>query len=325
MDLTNPPNIPPPELIQPNLCSWLMIPLVEVQGLVKDYGSLRAVQEVSFEVYPGDVLGFLGPNGAGKSTTLRMLLSLIRPTQGSIQIFGKDLISNRTAILSKIGCIIEKPDFYKYLTARQNLQLFARWSPTHIPSSRISELLDFVGLGSRGNHRVGGFSHGMRQRLGLAQALLNNPDLIILDEPTTGLDPQGIIEVRELILKLKQETNKTIILSSHLLSEIELIANRVVILNKGKALVQGEVSELVNASELLVSIQVDNGLKAQEALQQSRFSGHEILLSNQEIQLKTSRQEIPEILGILMDNGISIYAVESKRKLEDYFLKLTSN
>jgi ABC-type multidrug transport system ATPase subunit len=131
--------------------------------------------------------------------------------------------------------------------------------------------------------------------------------------------------VRELILKLKQETNKTIILSSHLLSEIELIANRVVILNKGKALVQGEVSELVNASELLVSIQVDNGLKAQEALQQSRFSGHEILLSNQEIQLKTSRQEIPEILGILMDNGISIYAVESKRKLEDYFLKLTSN
>jgi ABC-2 type transport system ATP-binding protein len=302
-----------------------MLPLLSARNLVKDYGSFRAVQDVSFEVYPGDVLGFLGPNGAGKSTTLRMLLSLIRPTEGAIQIFGQDLHTHRTSILSRIGCIIEKPDFYKYLSARKNLQLFARWSATDIPNQKIDELLEFVGLGDRGKDKVAGFSHGMRQRLGIAQALLNDPELILLDEPTTGLDPQGIIEVRELILRLKNERNKTIVLSSHLLSEIELIANRMVIINKGKALVQGEVAQLLNSSELLVSFQVDNLEKAVSCIQHSPFAGMFTVSLTHEIQLQVNRQEVPAIIQLLVENGIAIYSVEGRRKLEDYFLKLTSN
>jgi ABC-type multidrug transport system ATPase subunit len=302
-----------------------MLPLLSARSLVKDYGSFRAVHDVSFEVYPGDVFGFLGPNGAGKSTTLRMLLSLIRPTEGEIQVFGQDLHTHRTSILSRIGCIIEKPDFYKYLSARKNLQLFARWSATDIPNQKIDELLEFVGLGDRGKDKVAGFSHGMRQRLGIAQALLNDPELILLDEPTTGLDPQGIIEVRELILRLKNERNKTIVLSSHLLSEIELIANRMVIINKGKALVQGEVAQLLNSSELLVSFQVDDLEKAVSCIQHSPFAGMFTVSLTHEIQLQVNRQEVPVIIQLLMENGIAIYSVEGRRKLEDYFLKLTSN
>jgi len=301
-----------------------MKPLLSARNLVKDYGSFRAVHDVSFDVYPGDVLGFLGPNGAGKSTTLRMLLSLIRPTEGQIHIFEKDLLTHRTSILSKIGCIIEKPDFYKYLSARKNLQLFARWSAQDIPNSKIDELLEFVGLGDRGKDKVAGFSHGMRQRLGIAQALLNDPELILLDEPTTGLDPQGIIEVRELILRLKNERNKTIVLSSHLLSEIELIANRMVIINKGKALVQGEVAVLLNASELFVSFHVDDVQKAMDCIHQSKYATSISMHQPNEFQMQINREDIPAIIKLCTDNQIAIYSVEGRRKLEDYFLKLTS-
>jgi ABC-type multidrug transport system ATPase subunit len=311
------------ELISMLVGWWAMKPLLSARNLVKDYGSFRAVHDVSFDVYPGDVLGFLGPNGAGKSTTLRMLLSLIRPTQGEIHIFGKDLLTHRTSILSKIGCIIEKPDFYKYLSARKNLQLFARWSAQDIPNSKIDELLEFVGLGDRGKDTVAGFSHGMRQRLGIAQALLNDPELILLDEPTTGLDPQGIIEVRELILRLKNERNKTIVLSSHLLSEIELIANRMVIINKGKALVEGEVSVLLNATELFVYFQVDEVQKALAILQSSAFADSITTQQPDGFQLQINREDIPVIIKLFTDNLISIYSVEGRRKLEDYFLKLT--
>jgi ABC-2 type transport system ATP-binding protein len=301
-----------------------MKPLLTARNLVKDYGSFRAVHDVSFDVFPGDVLGFLGPNGAGKSTTLRMLLSLIRPTEGQIHIFDKDLLTHRTSILSKIGCIIEKPDFYKYLSARKNLQLFARWSAQDIPNSKIDELLEFVGLGDRGKDKVAGFSHGMRQRLGIAQALLNDPELILLDEPTTGLDPQGIIEVRELILRLKNERNKTIVLSSHLLSEIELIANRMVIINKGKALVQGEVSVLLNSTELFVSFHVDDVQKAMDCIHQSQYAALISMHQPNEFQMQINREDIPVIIKLCTDNQVAIYSVEGRRKLEDYFLKLTS-
>jgi len=210
--------------------------IVEVKNLVKNYGSFCAVENVSFDVYQNDVFGFLGPNGAGKSTTIRTLLSLISSSNGSIHLFGLPLQKNRNLILSKIGCIVEKPDFYKYLSAQKNLELFARISGQSISKTRISELIDFVGLNGREKDKVSGFSHGMKQRLGIAQTLLHDPELIILDEPTTGLDPQGIIDVRNLILQLKNEKNKTVIISSHILSEIELIANRMIIINKVKPL-----------------------------------------------------------------------------------------
>jgi ABC-2 type transport system ATP-binding protein len=241
--------------------------IIEVKNLVKDYGKFRAVDDVSFDVFQGDVFGFLGPNGAGKSTTIRTMLTLISATSGDIKIFGKELNAHRKEILSEIGCIVEKPDFYKYLSAQKNLEIFARVSGKKVSKSKIAEVIEFVGLKGRENDKVNGFSHGMRQRLGIAQTLIHDPKLIILDEPTTGLDPQGILDIRNLILQLKNERNKTVLLSSHILSEIELIANRMVIISKGKTLVQGNVRELLDEKVLLVSFAVNDQKKAISILQ----------------------------------------------------------
>ena len=299
--------------------------IVEVKNLVKNYGTFCAVKDVSFDVFENDVFGFLGPNGAGKSTTIRTILSLIKPTSGTINLFGKSLIDNRNFILSKIGCIVEKPDFYKYLSAQKNLELFARISGNSITKLKISELIDFVGLNGREKDKVSGFSHGMKQRLGIAQTLLHNPDLIILDEPTTGLDPQGIIDIRNLILQLKNEKNKTVIISSHILSEIELIANRMIIINKGKTLVQGGVSELLNSQEIIVVFKIDAVDKALFLLQQSSFSNCEITLQDSSILIHTSTDSIPIINKLFCDNDINVSSIETKRKLEDYFLRLINN
>ena len=296
--------------------------IVEVKKLVKNYGDFCAVKDVSFDVYQNDVFGFLGPNGAGKSTTIRTVLSLISPTSGTIKLFGKSLTDNRNYILSKIGCIVEKPDFYKYLSAQKNLELFARISGSAITKKRISELIDFVGLAGREKDKVSGFSHGMKQRLGIAQTLLHDPDLIILDEPTTGLDPQGIIDIRNLILKLKNEKNKTVIISSHILSEIELIANRMIIINKGKTIVQGDVAELLNSQEIIVAFKVDNIEKAVQLIKQSVFINCQTELLDSSILIHTSTENIAGINKLFCDNGINVSSIETKRKLEDYFLRL---
>jgi ABC-2 type transport system ATP-binding protein len=296
--------------------------IVEVKKLVKNYGDFCAVRDVSFDVYQNDVFGFLGPNGAGKSTTIRTVLSLISPTSGTIKLFGKSLTDNRNYILSKIGCIVEKPDFYKYLSAQKNLELFARISGSAITKKRISELIDFVGLAGREKDKVSGFSHGMKQRLGIAQTLLHDPDLIILDEPTTGLDPQGIIDIRNLILKLKNEKNKTVIISSHILSEIELIANRMIIINKGKTIVQGDVAELLNSQEIIVAFKVDNIEKAAQLIKQSVFINCQTELLDSSILIHTSTENIAGINKLFCDNGINVSSIETKRKLEDYFLRL---
>jgi len=296
--------------------------IVEVKNLVKNYGSFCAVQDVSFDVYQNDVFGFLGPNGAGKSTTIRTILSLIRPSSGTISLFGSSLPENRNYILSKIGCIVEKPDFYKYLSAQKNLELFAGISGKNIKKARISELLEFVGLNGREKDKVSGFSHGMKQRLGIAQTLLHNPDLIILDEPTTGLDPQGIIDIRNLILQLKNEKNKTVIISSHILAEIELIANRMIIIDKGKTIVQGVVADLLNSQEIIVGFTVDVVEKALLILQKSVFATGEIVVQDSIIMINTSKENIALINKLFCDGGIGVSSIETKRKLEDYFLKL---
>ena len=219
--------------------------VVSVKNLKKSFKDFKALKDVSFSVYKNDVFGFLGPNGAGKSTSLRCMLSLIDSDDGQIEIFGKSLRKNRFDVLSNIGSIIEKPDFYKYLSAFKNLEIMARISGRQVSKSEIEDIIHFVGLKGREYSKFKTFSHGMKQRLGIAQALMHNPDLIILDEPTTGLDPQGIVDIRELILKLSKEQGKTVILSSHQLSEIEMIANRMVIINKGKSIIEGDVSELL--------------------------------------------------------------------------------
>lgn len=296
--------------------------IIEVSDLVKFFGKFRALDGVAFDVYRSDVFGFLGPNGAGKSTTLRILLALIQPTSGYVKIFGNDVASHRREILQRIGCIVEKPDFYNYLSALRNIEIFARLSGYDIPGKRIYEMLEFVGLKGREKDKVQGYSHGMKQRLGIAQTLLHDPELIILDEPTTGLDPQGIIDIRNLILKLKEEQNKTIILSSHILSEIELIANRMVIINKGKTIVQGSVSELLSTQDMIVSINTSDAVMAGKLIKSDfkNTSVEEIRGNN--ILLHAPREMVPEINRMLCEKGVSVYSIESRRRLEDYFLKL---
>jgi len=299
--------------------------IIEVKHLVKHYGKFKALEDVSFEVYKGDVLGFLGPNGAGKSTTIRAILSLIKPTAGEIKLFGKDPVKDHKYIFSRIGCIVEKPDFYLYLSAQKNLEIFARLTGVELKKNRITEIIDFVGLKGREKDKLKGFSNGMKQRLGIAQTLIHDPELIILDEPTTGLDPQGILDIRNLILQLKNEYNKTILLSSHLLSEIELIANRMVIINKGKTLVQGSVSDLLNEQELIVSFTLDEIDKARSLLATFGIEKQFITINQNNLLLQISNDKIPAVNKLFCDNAIKVFSIETKRKLEDYFLKLINN
>jgi ABC-2 type transport system ATP-binding protein len=294
--------------------------IISISHLAKNYGSFQAVKDVNITVNKGDVYGILGPNGAGKSTTIRCMLSLINASAGSISLFGHDIKTHRKEALSKIGCIVEKPDFYKYLSAETNLAIFGRMAGADVSKNNLHKMLSFVGLLGREKDKVSGFSHGMKQRLGIAQTLLHNPDLIILDEPTTGLDPQGIIDIRNLILNLKNEFQKTIVLSSHILSEIELIANRMVIINKGITVVEGSVQALLNQEELLVLFEVTDSKAAVNSL--SAYKNIQII-DPHHFEITISKNEIPECIVKLQQAGILVYGVETKRKLEDYFLKLT--
>lgn len=302
-------------------------PIIEVKGLQKFFGAFEAVKDVNFTVNKGDVFGFLGPNGAGKSTTMRCMLSLIKPNAGQIRLFGKDLQTDRNTILARVGSIVEKPDFYKYLSAQKNLEIFARISGASVDKRAILATLDFVGLAGREKDKVGGFSHGMRQRLGIAQTLLHQPDLIVLDEPTTGLDPQGIIEVRDLILRLKNEQQKTVILSSHQLAEIELVANRMVIINRGQTVIEGTVADLMNAQQTLLNIEFsqESSAAAAQVIAQ-RFPGSEVqVVSPKTLQLQLEKQQIASLNSHLVNAGFEIVALEPKRKLEDFFIQMTQS
>lgn len=302
-------------------------PIIEVKGLQKFFGTFEAVKDVNFTVHKGDVFGFLGPNGAGKSTTMRCMLSLIKPNAGQIRLFGKDLQTERDVILARVGSIVEKPDFYKYLSAQKNLEIFARISGASVDKQAILSTLDFVGLSGREKDKVGGFSHGMRQRLGIAQTLLHQPDLIVLDEPTTGLDPQGIIEVRDLILRLKNEQQKTVILSSHQLAEIELVANRMVIINRGQTVIEGTVADLMNAQQTLLNIEFAQESSAAAAQQIAQlFPGLDIqVVSPKTLQLQLEKKQIATLSSHLVNAGFGIVALEPKRKLEDFFIQMTQS
>jgi len=219
---------------------------VSARSLVKVYGELVAVDHVDLTVEKGDVFGYLGPNGAGKTTSLRMLLGLIRPTEGSIRLFGRDPHVVGAKALGGVAGFVEGPTFYPYLTARRNLRLLAAYDDGDLRSkrSRIEELLELVELRDRGDDKVGGYSHGMRQRLGIAAALLRDPKLLLLDEPTTGLDPAGMRDMRDLVRRLASE-GITVLLSSHLLGEVEELCNRVAIIRKGRIVYEGQLHELL--------------------------------------------------------------------------------
>ena len=297
--------------------------IIEVQGLTKQYKNLTAVKDLDLNVYRGDVFGFLGPNGAGKSTTIRMLLSLIKPTRGSIKLFGKSLRENRIEILRKVGAIVEKPDFYLYLTAYKNLEVLGKISGGDTSKKKIMEMLELVGLEKRYNSKVKTFSHGMKQRLGIAQALLHDPELIILDEPTTGLDPQGMKEIRELIIYLSRDKDKTIFLSSHILREVELIATRMIIINKGTTKVEGTVNELLNTTEMKVTFEVDNLSKALEIANLTQWTENLKQKEKNTVIFEMPQEEVAELNRHFIENGINVSAVIPVRSLEDYFLKIT--
>jgi ABC-2 type transport system ATP-binding protein len=297
--------------------------IIEIKNLTKQYKKLVAVNNLNLNVYKGDVFGFLGPNGACKSTTIRMLLTLIKPTSGSIKIFNKDLTKHRKTILSKIGAIVEKPDFYLYLTAYKNLEILAKTSGIKITKKKIMEMLELVGLSDRYNSKVKTFSHGMKQRLGIAQTLIHDPELIILDEPTTGLDPQGMKEIRDLILYLSKEKGKTVFLSSHILREIELIATRMIIINKGTAKVEGTVEELLNEEKLKVKFEINDKEEALQLIEKSTWKNNYLTAENNKLLFQLDKQDIPQLTKFFVNNNIMISAVVPMRSLEDYFLKIT--
>jgi len=297
-------------------------PVIEIRGLTKSYGDFQAVRGVDFTVFEGDIFGFLGPNGAGKSTTIRMLTSLIKPGGGIIRIFGMDLTTNREAILSRMGVIVEKPDLYGYMSAAANLRLLSSMQGRKAYKILIMEVLKLVGLNGREHDKVKTFSQGMKQRLGLAQALIHDPELIVLDEPSNGLDPQGIVDMRELIISLRRDYGKTIVLSSHLLSEVEMMANRMVIINKGTVSVEGDVQELLGKDQFKVTIEATPFNEAIDIIRKSRFAAAITGTDNETITLELQKNDVPEITAMLTSAGIRLHSVVPVRSLEDYFLNL---
>lgn len=298
--------------------------IINVSGLTKKFNELTAVNDLSFSVKEGDVYGFLGQNGAGKSTTIRMLLTLIAPTSGVIELFGHKLQGHEREILSQVGAVIEKPDVYKYLSAYDNLRLFAKLSNKKITHTQLMDQLDMVGLADRAKDKVKTFSQGMKQRLGIAIALVHDPRLVVLDEPTNGLDPQGIADIRNLILHLSRERKKTIVVSSHLLSEIEQVAARVLIIDKGKKLVEGSAAELFDPAQTVIEIETFNNAESLAKLQQSAWASMLQRHGAGPIVLKLDKKEIPRLHKFLVESDIEVLSLQPRHSLEDYFLLVTS-
>jgi ABC-type multidrug transport system ATPase subunit len=297
---------------------------IELSNVSKNYKKFKAVDELSLKVYKGDIYGFLGPNGAGKSTSIRMILSLIKPSGGAIKLFGKDLAYHRYQTLSRIGALIEKPDFYKYLTARENLEILGKISGVDNLTYKIDETLELVGLRQRSESKVKTFSQGMKQRLGIAQTLLHDPDLIILDEPANGLDPQGQKEMRHLIQRINVERELTILISSHILNEIEQLSTRMVIINKGKSVVEGNVQELLNEGDMKVSFFVDEVAKADAAIKASGFASNFEASDNEKITLAIDQDLIAEVNRFFVEKEIAVSAIKPLRSLEEYFINITT-
>ncbi len=297
--------------------------VLSASHLTKSFGKRLAVADVSFEVLAGEVFGFLGPNGAGKTTTIRMLVGLARPDSGSIQIRGVDLRDHFATAMSHVGCIVEAPDLYKYLTGRENLLHFARMLPEEA-ASRIPEISRLVSLDERLDDNVSTYSLGMRQRLGIAQALLGNPDLLILDEPANGLDPAGIREIRRLVRSLAEERGIGVFVSSHLLAEVEQMCDRVAIIHRGRTLASGPVRELLDrpagahrfsVTPADVAARVLRGLAGESAVTAEEADS---------VSVNLPRESVPAALRALDQAGVAVYGVERPvLTLEEVFLEVT--
>ncbi|MEP7367755.1 MAG: ABC transporter ATP-binding protein [Acidobacteriota bacterium] len=293
---------------------------IQVEGVWKSYGTTAAVRGLDLNVPPQSVYGFLGPNGAGKSTTIRMILGLQRPGRGTISLFGRPLFADRIASLRRIGSLVEAPSLYSHLTGRENLEVHRRL--LGIPKSAINEALDTVGLDSVSARVVRGYSSGMKQRLGIAQALLGNPDLLVLDEPTNGLDPAGIHEVRSLMRDLPKRRGVTVFLSSHLLGEVEQIATHLAVISNGQLKFEGTPSELQARSKLMIVVKAEP-LESAHALLASM--GYSVDRERDRILIAPDGDcEPARINAALVHAGIAVSHIATQHlSLEDLFLELT--
>lgn len=294
-------------------------PILIAHKLKKEINGKEIIKEVNIEIYPGEVHGFLGPNGAGKSTTLRMLVGLSKPTVGEIIIGGYSLKSNFSKAMDLVGCIIEEPEFYEYISGYKNLAMLASMSQKNF-ISEIDELVSFVGLENRIHDKVSEYSMGMKQRLGLAQALLHRPKLLILDEPTNGLDPQGIYKLREIIKKLVFEKNIAVLISSHLISEVQLICDKVSIINQGEIIISTKVESILSTNEIFWEL---SNLESGKDILKKEFSINGNIKENQLIAI-IDNEDLSLINETFIKAGIGIkYVYKNSKTLEELFLDLT--
>lgn len=292
---------------------------IRTRGLTKRFGARTAVDGLDLEVVRGQTFGFLGPNGSGKSTTIRMLLGLIRPTGGEAFVRGYSVSRERLKALARVGALVETPAFYPFLTARENVRLFGMLSAP-VSERQVESALRTVGLDGRMDDRVRTFSHGMKQRLGLACALVAEPELVILDEPTNGLDPEGVREVRELIRSLAETREMTVFLSSHLLHEVEQVCTHVAVISRGRLQASGPVSELVRSQSAGVEFEVDRPDAALEVFR--RFVRPDALsVEGRRVRVRVDESEVPGLNRALVTNGVDVSAIERRRRtLEDFYM-----
>jgi len=293
--------------------------IVQMKGLTKVIKNKRIVSDLSFDIYEGEVFGFLGPNGAGKTTTIRMMVGLMSITEGDVIINGNSIKTDFEKAVANIGAIVENPELYKFLSGYDNLMQYARMVKG-ITKEKIDEVVELVGLTSAIRNKVKTYSLGMRQRLGLAQCLLHDPKVLILDEPTNGLDPAGIREMRDYLQKLTREKGMAIIVSSHLLSEMEMMCDRIGIIQKGQLVGVQTVNELINEESQTYIVEVSDISAAQKVL--SKYS---VEINEGDIYVQASREDVPEIIEKLVHAGIKIYGIKVNSKtLEDRFLEITN-
>ena len=291
--------------------------ILEAKNLTKSFGLRKAVNKLNLEIPNGSVFGFLGPNGSGKSTTIRMMTALISPDLGEVFINGESIQKNGSKALSNVGALIERADFHKHLSAKTNLKMLARMDGTDF--SNIQKVLDRTGLGSRANDKVKTYSQGMKQRLGIAQALMGNPKLLILDEPTNGLDPEGMKEIRDLVGELSSE-GITVFISSHLLDEVQKICSHVAMISLGKLIIAGKMEDLLRNSEMLMTeIHVDQTEKSINILSNFKWV-HRCDEKNGILRVSIAPNKIAELVNILVQNKILVSAIIPKTSLEDLYL-----
>lgn len=297
--------------------------VVKITNLVKEFKNIRAVDNLSLDIKKGVLFGFLGPNGAGKSTTIRIILSLIRASSGKIELFGNEINHGNRDVFKRIGALVERPDFYNYLSAVKNLEIFGRMSGADSSKKNLYKYLDLVGLSGRENDKVKTYSMGMKQRLGIAQAIIHNPDLLILDEPTNGLDPMGMKEIRDLLIDLVDNQGKTVFISSHILKEVESMATDVAIINRGKTVVEGRVDDLLSTAKMKVIFKFEDNNNVLNIIKDTTWKQAYEESNQNTMTFNISRDSIAELINFLSEKGAKISSVIPMNTLENYFIQVT--